>query len=318
MLTTKGCNKLSTYSLGGYAIALQARSKKTIVVEGKDDKTLFDRLRIDDKMSMMNTLVDTSDIIADETVSGLGAKAKIDKFLDTIGVTHGAYGRFYAFLDREWEGLLDGNQETTEWSLPQENNVRFVSIGHSIENYSFSSDCVIAYLKHFGSEVGTEEVFDKIRGQMGDILSLCAAFSEVARRRSIITRCDSIVRLDDVILKGDSFELSTNLMAQLSARGIGDGSSFIADVNICKSTKWKTPKMRKKVEFLAHGHIGENLMWVCCAKLLEISGVERKKCEDVAFGRKDERRRFWYSWLTNTHPESRSPIDKVLELAGSV
>lgn len=60
---------MNKYSLGGYRIALQAKSKMTLLVEGKHDKELFTRLKAT-RDSGAAFDIDTAEILNDELLSG--------------------------------------------------------------------------------------------------------------------------------------------------------------------------------------------------------------------------------------------------------
>lgn len=306
------------YSLGGYRIALQAKSRKTLMVEGKEDKELFARLRHASVPSMPFD-IDAADILQDNLLSGLGAKAKIDCLLESITEGSPIRKKFRAFLDREWENLVDRSSgDPLPWTPPQISDLRFTTTGHSVENYGFSFDFICSYISHFGSDLPTSQMKMTLQSCFASLLQFAAAFSEIARRRGMVSKCADIVRLSDIALNELTFSLDQRFSERLSTRGISDGDIFVADVARECAGKWSVLPLSSECHQHSHGHIGEMLIWVGVAKIAENMGVEESLCVQLAYGRRDERRRFWHTWLTSIAPANITPMDRVFSYQESV
>lgn len=309
---------MSHYSLGGYAIALQARSGGTVLVEGKDDKSLLERLKVSESGARQELLIDSADIFRDTALAGFGNKQKIDCFLHFLHAYPGASRKLRALVDREWEGLMDAAQEITSWSALPKHPMRYVSMGHSIENYSFSVTCVIDYLKHFGGDVASADNVDRIVQEFPSILSFATAVSETCSRREVITRFCGIVQLQHLQFVTPTWSFSESLVPALTSRHIDDPLNFVAEVNHRFVEKWLHKAGEQEIALLSHGHIGEMLVWACCGKLLEYNGVNTATCAEFAYGRRDERRRFWHNWLANLPSDQRAPLAELLLDASAI
>ncbi|CAL4869280.1 hypothetical protein MMA231_03572 (plasmid) [Asticcacaulis sp. MM231] len=300
------------YSLGGYKIAIQARTRKTLLVEGKDDKELFKRLNL--HISPDNIIdIDAAEILSGTEFAGLGAKAKVDAFLSNIPASSPILTKFRTFVDREWENLVDQvTGDSRAWTPPVATGPRITSSGHSIENYSFYSQFILEYIAHFGSGTLTPNLQTQVQSSFADVLNLAAAFSEISRRRNAITRCCDVMQLGDVTWDGSKFILATTLVPRLRARQIVDPAGFVNDVMHAYTTKWSAAPWAQESHWHTHGHIGEMTIWVAIAAIAAYVGVPNAQCDELAFGRKDERRRFWHTWLMKVGTAALSPMDQAL------
>ena len=284
------------YSIGGYKIALRARTYRTVLVEGKDDKELFNRLKIS-LPHAANFNIDTSDILSDETLSGCGAKAKIDALAAQITEGSEVANKIRCFVDREWEHLVDpDNQNPLPWQQPQQLAVRIATCGHSIENYGFSLSFVEEYLRHFGGGLASPDTMARIAERIPEILRASAAFSEVARRRSAIKRCSDIFDLNDISFQNGIMVFSDEVENKLHDRGLENHDGFLDEYVQRYTETWCEDPFAIEANYHAHGHIGESILW------LEAVGRE------VATGRRDEKRRVWHGWLSSLPPDEIAPI----------
>lgn len=309
---------MSQYSLGGYVIALQARSGGTVLVEGKDDKSLLERLKVSETGARQGLVIDSADIFRDAALAGLGNKQKIDSFIQFLHTSPDASRKLRVLVDREWEGLMDATQEITNWSAPPGHPIRYVSMGHSVENYSFAINCIIDYLKHFGGDVARADNVELIFRWFPSVLSFAVAVSETCFRRGVITRFGGIVQLQHLQFVAPSWSFSGSFVQALASRDINDPLDFVDEVNRRFVEKWLQKSGEREIALLSHGHIGEMLVWACCGKLLEHNGVNSATCAELAYGRKDERRRFWHNWLANLPSDHRAPLAELLLDASTI
>lgn len=298
------------YSLGGYRIALQAKSKKTILVEGKSDKDLLNKFRTHWRKEQYFD-IDSADILDDPQLSGLGAKSKIDFLLSSIPHGSPIEGNLRALVDREWETLIDSVGGPLPWTPPQNSATRYLTLGHSIENYQFVLECVTAYCAHFGSGFLTDEVREVIASSFSELLFFSAAYSSAVRQRSAITRCGDALRLADISWDGSKFSISGGFPAVLASRGIQNAGTFVADVEVGYSSIWNNSPLREKAYLYAHGHLGESIIWIGVAVAARSVGIDPAVCEEFAFGRRDERQRFCQSWLTTAEADHISPLPEL-------
>lgn len=299
------------YSVGGYRIAIQARTARTLLVEGKDDKELFSVL----KMSCQNdrdVLVDAIDILEGEEVCGLGNKAKIDFFIGKVSTLPGFTDKVRCIVDREWEDLLDEAGGVLPWQPPIPAGVRYKTAGHSIENYGFSEEFVDCYLTHFGGQVANRELINKTIGMVPSLLSACAAFSEVIRDRQLISRCSSVMDLCDIEWDNERVKIKDSLVNKLCQRGGLNCAGLIEDFEETYTNKWLIAPYCDDAKFHAHGHIGEMLLWTGLGRFLQLNGVSEAVAREIATGRKDERRRVWHGWLSKLSSQEVEPLLDVL------
>lgn len=288
------------YTIGGYKIAVRAKSKKTLLVEGKDDKEFFVKYR-QEKFPDQQFDVDSADILSDSSLSGLGAKSKIDFLLGTIPEGSPIYHKLRVFVDREWESLTDqSTNQPVIWTPPFNRNERLTTCGHSFENYSFDVDFVLCYLSHFGSGLYTKELASDITSYFPQITSLSASFSDEIRRASVISRCYDMVDVSDILVDSTSLSISDSIADKMRQRGIEDPINLVSNIRSNHKNKWGTLPFLHEAHHHAHGHIGEDIVWSSVGKLAEIRGFGVHICNELARGRRDERRRFWHTWLTSS------------------
>jgi hypothetical protein len=296
------------YSIGGYKIALRARTHRTVLVEGKDDKELFNRLKIS-LPHAVNFNIDTSDILSDIALYGLGAKAKIDALAIQIAEGSEVASKIRCFVDREWEHLVDpDNQNPLPWQKPQQRVVRIATCGHSIENYGFSLSFVEEYLRHFGGGLASPDIMDRIGELISEILRASAAFSEVARRRGAVNRCCDICDLNDISFRDGIMVFSDEVQNKLHSRGLENHEGFLDEYVQRHTETWCEDPFAIEANYHAHGHIGEAILWLGVARVIVDSGFPEAVGREVATGRRDEKRRVWHGWLSSLPPAEIAPI----------
>lgn len=302
------------YSVGGYKIALLAKSKKTLLVEGRDDKEFFSRFKLREYES--RTLdIDTADIFSGGEFTGLGAKAKIDKLLASDNSGSGLSDKLRVFVDREWEGLTDESTgEGVGWTPPVMGSIRYVTSGHSIENYSFVIDFVIHYLHHFGGQVATPSVCKAVSKLFPEAIFYAASFSEVARAAQCLTRCDNVFDVSDFCLIGDKVHALPSLTAKLQARGV-NGAEILSRVERNYAGKWRDLRLATNAQMVCHGHLGECIIWNLVGLFAISAGVTLPQARELALGRKDERRRSWYTWLIESGAANCTSMKLVMDSA---
>lgn len=293
--------------MGGYKIAIRARSQKTILVEGKDDKDLFNRLKI--SIGADNAIIDSSDILDDPILSGLGAKARIDQLISQLTPDSPVAEKLWCFVDREWEELIDPlTLDPLPWSQPILTDVRLKTAGHSIENYGFCIDFVTSYLKHYGQGVATEQMLAFVSSAVPGILAAGAAFSEVARKKSILGRCSDILDINDILWDGHTITFQPSIEQKLKNRGCVNTHGFLAEVEQTRADKWAASPFAEEAHLHAHGHIGEAILWIGIGRMVVESGIAENIGREIATGRREEKRRVWHGWLSGLSSNSVKPL----------
>lgn len=300
------------YSIGGYKIALLARTPKTVMVEGRDDKDLFEALKIEEEKDG-EVVIDTSEMLNDDALSGLGAKARIDTLISRIPSTSPIREKFYGFVDREWEDLVDPNtQDALPWSEPLMTDIRLKTLGHSIENHGFSADFAEAYLRHFGKAVATRQVLNAVHGAMPHLLRAGAAFSEVVRKRGLIVKCGGVITTADIDWNGRDIVLSTGIEQKIIDRGGQSAVGLLEEFYREYNGKWAGAPFSEEAYLHSHGHIGESILWAGIGKIVINSGFSEAIGKEIAVGRQEEKRRFWHGWLIKQDSDVLAPLYRAI------
>lgn len=303
---------MSQYTIGGYRIAIQLRTAKTILVEGATDKELLDSLKTNWGV-LSNVVIDTREVIDDIAFTGLGAKACVDTFISLVPNGSPVSSKFKGFVDREWEDLIDpATLDPVPWSIPTQTNLRLRTLGHSIENYALSAQFVEEYLRHFGRQVANPEVIADVTSAVPSILRAAAAFSEVARKRYLIKKCSNVIELADVSWNGSHVIFSNAVEQRLISRQAPNAVGFLQDFDTLYKGTWSGHPLAGEAHYHAHGHIGDSILWVSVALIVESHGFSTEIAHDIAFGRRDEKRRVCYNWLSTLNRGALSPLDQAL------
>lgn len=304
----------SSWSADAYEINIQLRSPKTILVEGRYDKSLIERVFTENSVGSRDVVVDTAEMISGDVFSNLGNKAKIKALWNLFGIDVASSGRIIMIIDREWDGLTsaDDSVRTSEWvEHTRIGDYQFQTLGHSAENYGFRLEFITEYMKHFGSSIYSNEVEAMLTEWFPSIVSLAAAFSVVAKKRNIIQRCTGIFSVEDFSF-AEGLRFSDSIIGSLEGRQIADAKDFVETVN--KLSSEIRAGSNVYTHLLAHGHLGEDIIWAAVGALLKREGFVTQICEDLAFSRKDERLRFYHGWLSKVESDHRRPIDELVAM----
>ncbi|QNQ11469.1 hypothetical protein [Sphingomonas alpina] len=262
---------------------------------------------------MRGIVVDSVDIISDVALTGFGAKAKVDHVTANIPAALSVLDKFVAFVDREWEELIDPNtSDPLPWSFPLQTGIRIKTPGHSIENFGFAREFVEVYLRHFGGSVATPALLADVGAAIPELMRAGAAFSEIARKHSIIGKCANIFELSDIHWNGRSVTLSILLEARLASRGAQNVVGLIAQFTNEYHGKWSQAPLSHETHFHAHGHIGEAILWFGIAEIAVSHGFSAEIGREIASGRREEKRRVWHTWMCSLAPATLAPIDQAL------
>lgn len=299
----------SRYSVSGYLNAILRRSSRTILVEGVGDQNLMKRLLADESIDAgMSPNVDTSDLIADPSTSGLGAKSKIVLVRSVALNFEAAEHRLGTLVDREWDGVLDDGQEPLDWAPPVQKKNDFVTTGHSIENYSFDVECVIGFLKYAFSPHFTHQLEVRVREKFPAVLAFAVAYSVEMGRRQAIGRSGSLLTPALIELSEGHFQLAPAACAALTQRKIDEPEQIIAAV----SNRSREMVGKVGAHWIAHGHLGENAIWAVTGFLARLSGVGDDAVNGISSPKSPERDRFWHDWLSKRRSEQRVPLDDAI------
>lgn len=303
-------NDFASWSEEAYSIAVQMRTPKTLLVEGKRDKGLFERIFIEEGLPSSRVVIDTAEIFRGQEYRCQGNKVKILNYLESTRGDVRLSGKLIAFYDREWDGLSEDAQGDLEWvDRTKISDAEYHTLGHSIENYLFVASFFKDYTKHYGEGLYSEDIGRKIDERFPEFLALAEALSSVARLQGNLNRCQGLMKLEYVNLQ-DQACFSRSFGCEAAKRGIANVKDFLEKVHARAVDNLRT--LRPNMHHLCHGHLGEETLWCCVAALILQTGADELRCSDLAFGRKDERSRFFYGWLHQQSAMVRRPIDDIL------
>lgn len=305
----------SAWSDDAYEINVQLRGPKTVLVEGKHDKWLVERVLSEKRVSVRDVVVDTSDMIFGEAISGLGNKEKVLKIWRNLSAETKSSGRIIVMIDREWDGFDRNGDDASLRNWVEHTKIgdfQFQTLGHSAENYGFRLDFIIEYIKHFGCGIHSSEIEVALTRWFPSILSLAVSFSLEAKERGIINRCGGVFSIEQFDFS-ESVQINGVMAEALRKRGIQDAGDFVTQVNSNALTM--CIDFEAHTHLLAHGHLGEDLIWAGVGALLKNQGLNSKSCVELAFSRRDERIRFYHGWLSKSGPNDRRPIDELVAVA---
>lgn len=308
-----------SYSLNGYVNAVLRRSCKTFLVEGPSDKTYLHRIEHEKFPEFAgSSVIDHAGMLDGVGLSGLGNKAKIQALLshvDALSLTLPKLLDVLATLtDREWDDVvLNSYVPSPGWGFPIQRPQRFVTIGHSIENYIFDSECVCEFLKYLLPDVMTSGLLNEVRSRFDSILLLAAIASLKIRDIGCLGRSDGLVRMTDVQFRGDRVYLLPSFGVSCAGRQISCASSIVSEVNSAVDLVWDDLFRKDYTKWLSHGHLGDDFIWACVARTMLDKGVEQNTAREIGVGFKGEKSRFKAQWLSKVSEDKRPPLDDAVE-----
>lgn len=304
---------MSKHSLGAYRIVLRMRTARTLLVEGDSDKIVMQRLLleypVEERLIVDRPAIDTPDLLSDEKLSGLGNKEKVELIADTLPLDH---NKFMALVDREWEAFdteaLQMSAVEHEYLNPSHTKIK--TFGHSIENYFFEPSTLLSLLRRQFAGHLTPGVLRLVEEQFSIACALALSYSLAAKELQLISRLSGLISRHHIKLQSSDFELDENFAPFLIGRGISRESAE----NFLAATKAFQKKIREHslpiqvMKWASHGHLGNEALWSCVAKTLEISGVERGACEQVERGMQADKLKHGADTLAISKDERR-PLD---------
>lgn len=296
---------MSSYSsISSYLLAVKLRSNKTLLVEGASDKKVLSHYLLKknhiDKMEG-SYCIDDASLVDDKSLGPIGAKDKIKTIASMLTTEN-----FRCLIDREWEGLNCGNMEYS--SIAPSGNT-FLTKGHSIENYWFTSQSFIDFVIHTHHADVSAQYLKKIEKCHIGMLQFAAAYSLACRDLSIVARANEMLSHDNLLLVGDKFQASTCIDAKIAHRGKA--------CNLAETTNelLKTTSLYdvSKLQWICHGHLGEQAIRSCIGKLAEAEGYSTQVIESIEFGFKIEKLKLDSDHVTSLPDGASSPLSQVLE-----
>lgn len=307
------------YSLNGFLNAALRRSCKTVLVEGPSDKHVLHRIELERFPAKAGvSVIDHAGMLDDPSLAGMGNKSKVlavQAHAAALAVAVPKISNVLATLtDREWDGLdLTSYVPKPSWMPPTQEQNRFVTTGHSIENYNFDSECAVEFVKYIIPEYISADLLSVLQSMFNAVLVFATVLSLKVREDACIGRCAGLITPSHIEIRGDRIYLDHSFGPACAGRGFGSSAGIVADTNAAIDATWASLAGRSCAQWLPHGHIGEEILWCAIAKLALLAGVPAKVTREIAHGNKKELERFKAQWLSKISPSRRQPLDDAID-----
>lgn len=304
---------MTTYSLAAYELAVRiVRTNKTIMVEGPSDKRVIARMMLERGTTVgrqFPCVVDESAMVSDSQLAGKGSKEKVEFIAGAIGA--GDDARFNWIVDREWEAIDTDKPEDfapladSTWGLRTK--------GHSIENYWLRLDALQKYLRFCFGDILSVPFFTALETRFDKMLQLAAAYSFSAKQCNIITRCGEAITNQDVKWTGAEYILLSSFSARMATRGVTVDTA--AGVNAQLQKESLRAASRDTLQWMCHGHLGEEMIRACAANLASEHGSQTHAVEQIERGRRLEKLLSDSDFLARLDDSAVHPLGNLLAWA---
>jgi hypothetical protein len=295
---------MSSYSsVSAYLLAVRLRTNKTLLVEGVSDKKVLSHFilkknHVDNVLA--NYCIDDASLIDDKTLGPIGAREKIKNI-----ASRRPSDNFRCLIDREWDGL---NTISLEYEAALFPGNTFVTRGHSIENYWFTPGSFINFIIHTHPANVSADYLKKIESHYPVILQFSAAYSLACKSLSIVTRANDMLSRENIELNNATFTASACLDNKIAARGQHCNLSDTTNSLLAQTKQFE----QDKLQWICHGHLGEQAIRACIGKLAQIEGYDAQTIESIEFGFKIEKLKLDSEHVTTLPEGGATPLNQVL------
>jgi hypothetical protein len=299
------------YSASGYPSAVTLRSKRTLLVEGSNDKgavtKLIIALRKYKALVIDNLVIDTAEDVP--SASG-GNRERVEAMHAKVGGST----KFAALVDREFRQFdLQNAGDNAPYHVEIPINL-FWTRGHSIENYFSDLEYVIACLEqHYPEHLPAgytqiiSKAFPSILRSTASITLALEPNNAAAQPSDRLARVSSIKRLDSWhVLSDGSVKVNTAaLESVLVDRGFtqADATAFSQ-----RQAAFMSILQRKHLDiskWICHGHLADSHLWSALGALLQHNNMELKYATKIAWGNKEAQGRTAIDKWSNASVEGR-------------
>ncbi|MDR6481609.1 hypothetical protein [Paraburkholderia terricola] len=278
---------MSGYSIEGYGVALALRSAKTILVEGPSDKRVLTRLILQHDMRKERRtrfVIDEVALISND--AGLAYKGNKEKVEFVASSLEKLSSKLNWLVDREWEGV-DLDADPMQFHAPPERAWGRRTKGHSIENYWFRNKFLSDYLKMFFGEILNADFFAALTARFDSIIRIAAAYSFASKRLGTLSRSIGLVKATHLDWTGDRYIARNSLNVALSARGCDEDLASAVNAELEKNSIQNASVA--VLQWLCHGHLGEEMIRACAAHLARAFGCSDETIEAIERGARAEK-----------------------------
>jgi hypothetical protein len=286
---------MTGYSMGGFINAVVRRSNRTLLVEGATDHIVISRFKSEKEHLVKKNLpgvVDAAGILQEPLLKGMGNKERILAVLQHVNAMPKKdliFKKLGVLVDREWDGLQVNMQLESDWEEPVQNAPHFVTKGHSVENYFFSSFVVERYLRCFYSDKFDQNFFNELNSRFSKIIALAFVFSLGMRQAGAIGKADRLIGRNSVIWSNDKYLLKPDLCVGLKGRSVELPKNFDELLNANIDQYLKAHFDEEPGKWVCHGHLGEQAIWACVANLALAFGANENIAEAIERGERQDK-----------------------------
>lgn len=295
---------MSSYSsVSAYLLAVRLRTNKTLLVEGVSDKKVLSHFilkknHVDNVRA--NYCIDDASLIDDKTLGPIGAREKIKNIANRRPPDN-----FRCLIDREWDGL---NTISLEYEAALFPGNTFVTRGHSIENYWFTPESFINFIIHTHPANVSADYLKNIESHYAVILQFSAAYSLACKSLSIVSRANEMLSRENIELNNAVFTASSCLDNKIAARGQHCNLFDTTNLLLAQTKQFE----QDKLQWICHGHLGEQAIRACIGKLAQIEGYDAQTIESIEFGFKIEKLKLDSEHVTSLPEGGATPLNQVL------
>ncbi len=271
------------YSPNGYLILLKSRSKLTVLVEGSTDKDYLGYSIIkylNDDKSLNRYLIDSADIISADNLY-YGNKDKV-LYINSKRINDQTIkNKLIIFIDREYSDfdINDPNIDLNPTHV--ENDNLYFTRGHSMENYFFDVNVILDYIEFMHSSKLQSDYKSLIIKHWKELIIYAASISYSIYKSNLIGRSENVfeygiwdIGTNNLILNEVSFK------SCLQKRGID--ATITQDILTDSYNTYNILFLKdKECRWLAHGHIGMNIIFCGLARILYSCNVDTKTVNDI-------------------------------------
>lgn len=296
---------MSSYSsVSAYLLAVQLRSKKTLLVEGATDKKVLSHFILKKNFIQNKSpdyCIDDASLVEDKTLGPIGAKQKILNIAAKLNDE-----KFRCLVDREWDGL---DATSFQYTPTAHLNNTYITKGHSIENYWFTCDSFIHFIIHTHPTLVSEDYLQNIRRNYAGILQFSAAYSLACRDFAILNRADDMISYENLDWNNSKFEAKPCIDERINSRGLSCNLSDKIDNYLAFTSQLDEATL----QWICHGHLGEQAIRACLGYLALKAGYEHSTIKSITHGFKIEKLKLDADHVTTLPEEICSPFPAVLE-----
>lgn len=282
---------MSSYTVSGYLSALVLRDKKTVLLEGRNDRKVVARVAAEiaetRKGVLTNVVLDSADLVRGDD-GPMGNRALVELIHQSVRATG---TKFAAVVDREFRGFELASVVRDEIGEHRtENGSLFWTRGHSMENYFFDARFFTSFIKSAFAEAIEAECVMACRSSFDEILIWASAVGITLKENGLIEKGHDLGRVSHWTRASDGrwrFD-ATAFSRALAERAIVPGGEerIVGSVEAWRS-RLDEAGAKEVVRWVSHGHIGWQLVWSGLGAVAKHIGAPPAVVQGISHGYAD-------------------------------